>query len=64
MSATMDSVRSISALFADLAEITAVTSGSIRETAANTREIEERMRYVNVFLEDFNRSMETIRKNN
>ena len=64
MSSTMDSVRGISALFTDLAEITAVTSGSIHETASSTREIEERMRYVNVFLEEFNQSMETIRKNN
>lgn len=64
MSATMDSVRGISGLFEDLEEITARTSGSIRETASNTKEIEQRMKYADAFLKDFNSSMEAIRKNN
>jgi len=64
MAATMDSVRGISTLFDDLSEITLKTSGSIRETASSTSEIERKMAYADAFLQDFNSSMEAIRKNN
>lgn len=64
MSDTMESVRGISVLFEDLSEITEKTSNSIRETVLSTNEIEQKMSYADAFLNDFNKSMESIQKNN
>ncbi|WP_027360719.1 methyl-accepting chemotaxis protein [Desulforegula conservatrix] len=64
MGGTMDSIRDMGSLLADLSAIAASTSSSLRETSSNTIEIENKMKYVDEFLHEFNVTMGEIQKNN
>lgn len=64
MGGTMDSIKSMVGLLSELSTIAESTSVSLRETSANTIEIESRMKFVDEFLNEFNVTMGEIQKNN
>lgn len=64
MGGTMDSIKSMAGLLAELLSTAEETSVSLRETSANTVEIESRMKFVDEFLNEFNVTMGEIQRNN